>query len=233
VPDVALNADTNTGYAIYYDGHWQIYGGTSCAAPLWAAFTACVNQALITAQQPALGFANPKLYAIGNGGSYTTDFHDVTTGNNLYYAAKVGYDNASGWGSFNGTNLYTSLTNSTTSPLLNIILKHNAPFTSGENGTYRLVISNTGSGSISGPVTAAITLPQGLSYSSYSGSGWIIDESTLTFTQNGILNQGSSYPTLVINVQVANNAPRAVIPTATVSVEGSAPKTVSNLTTIR
>ena len=44
VPDVSLNADPNTGYSIYYDGQWTIYGGTSCAAPLWAAFTACVNQ---------------------------------------------------------------------------------------------------------------------------------------------------------------------------------------------
>ena len=44
VPDVALNADPDTGYSIYFDGQWQLYGGTSCAAPLWAAFTACINQ---------------------------------------------------------------------------------------------------------------------------------------------------------------------------------------------
>ena len=45
VPDVSLNADPDTGYSIYYNGQWTIYGGTSCAAPLWAAFTARVNQA--------------------------------------------------------------------------------------------------------------------------------------------------------------------------------------------
>jgi hypothetical protein len=33
-------------------------------------------------------------------------------GNNLYYPAGKGYDNASGWGSFNGANLFESLTNS-------------------------------------------------------------------------------------------------------------------------
>ena len=44
VPDVSLNADPNTGYAIYYGNAWQTYGGTSCAAPLWAAFTGLVNQ---------------------------------------------------------------------------------------------------------------------------------------------------------------------------------------------
>src|SRR5205823_3747531 len=44
VLDVSLNADPNTGYAIYTRGAWFVYGGTSCAAPLWAAFTALVNE---------------------------------------------------------------------------------------------------------------------------------------------------------------------------------------------
>jgi len=112
VPDVALNADQNTGYSIYYNGQWTIYGGTSCAAPLWAAFTACVNQARLANKMPVLGFANPTFYAIGVGSSYTADFHDVKVGNNLHYSAGPGYDNASGWGSFNGTNLFQSLTSS-------------------------------------------------------------------------------------------------------------------------
>jgi len=111
VPDVSLNADPNSGYAIYYNGQWQIYGGTSCAAPLWAAFTALINQQLAAAHKPVLGFANPLFYAIGTGAAYLTDFHDITTGNNLFYKAQAGYDNASGWGSFNGANLFKILTN--------------------------------------------------------------------------------------------------------------------------
>lgn len=110
VPDVSLNADQDTGYSIYYDGQWTIYGGTSCAAPLWAAFTARVNQVRVANQKPVIGFANPSFYAIGVGSSYTADFHDVEVGNNLHYSAGPGYDNASGWGSFNGTNLFESLT---------------------------------------------------------------------------------------------------------------------------
>ncbi len=70
----------DTGYSIYYNGQWTIYGGTSCAAPLWAAFTACVNQARVASQKPVLGFANPSLYAIGVGSSYTANFHDITDG---------------------------------------------------------------------------------------------------------------------------------------------------------
>lgn len=112
VPDVSLNADPNTGYSIYYDGQWTIYGGTSCAAPLWAAFTACVNQQREASHRPVLGFVNPLLYAIGTGASYTINFHDITSGNNLHYSSGKGYDNASGWGSFNGAHLFSSLTGS-------------------------------------------------------------------------------------------------------------------------
>lgn len=233
VPDVALNADTTTGYAIFYDGQWQIFGGTSCAAPLWAAFTASVNQQLAAAHKSSLGFANPKLYAIGTGGAFTTDFNDVTTGNNLYYSAKGGYDNASGWGSFNGNNLFASLTNAMISPLFNLILKHNGPFTKGATGTYRIVVSNTGTATFSGPVSVAITLPTGLTYNSFSGAGWTYNSNTHTFTQNGALNPGSSYPTIVLNVNVAGNAPYQIVPTATLSVDGSVTKTVTNTTTTR
>ena len=60
-----------------------------------------------------LGFANPSLYAIGTAAiSAAMDFHDITVGNNFYYHAGPGYDNASGWGSFNGANLFASLTKS-------------------------------------------------------------------------------------------------------------------------
>ncbi len=110
VPDFALNADPNTGYSIYHNSQWVIFGGTSCAAPLWAAFTARVNQKRVALKKPVLGFANPLLYTIATGALYKGDFHDVVTGNNLFYNAHVGYDNASGWGSFNGINLFNSLT---------------------------------------------------------------------------------------------------------------------------
>jgi fibronectin type 3 domain-containing protein len=61
-----------------------------------------------------LGFANPLIYQIGQGTSYHQDFFDITDGStNLYYAAKAGYDNATGWGSFNGANLIKALTSMT------------------------------------------------------------------------------------------------------------------------
>jgi kumamolisin len=110
VPDVSLNADQYTGYSIYYKGGWRTYGGTSCAAPLWAAFTARVNQQRVASGMTTLGFANPSIYQIATSAQYATDFHDIADGStNLSYRAVSGYDNATGWGSFNGANLFADL----------------------------------------------------------------------------------------------------------------------------
>lgn len=110
VPDVSLDADPNTGYAIYVGGAWNVYGGTSCAAPLWSAFTALVNQQRLANGSALLGFANPALYTVGTGASYTSNFHDIADGStNLFYPAVTGFDDATGWGTFNGTNLLNTL----------------------------------------------------------------------------------------------------------------------------
>ena len=110
VPDVALHADINSGYSIYVNGAWSVWGGTSCAAPLWAGFNALVNQKRAENGLPSLGFANPALYSIGESTRYATDFNDIRDGStNLYYPAVAGYDNATGWGSFNASNLLDDL----------------------------------------------------------------------------------------------------------------------------
>jgi kumamolisin len=112
-PDVSLFADpTNQGYDVYeadIDG-WNWVGGTSAASPLWAAFFADVDQALGSQGDSPLGFANPLIYQIAEGSHYATDFNDITIGANLYYNTEPGYDNATGWGSFKGSALFTDLT---------------------------------------------------------------------------------------------------------------------------
>lgn len=117
VPDVSLDADPNTGYSIYFGGSWTIYGGTSCAAPLWAAFTALVNQKRAAAGSSTLGFANTPLYALATTGAYASDFHDIADGStNLFYPAVTGYDDATGLGTFNGANLLADLGGGTVAP---------------------------------------------------------------------------------------------------------------------
>jgi len=105
VPDVAMNANPSTGYPIYLTGRWYVYGGTSCAAPIWAAFMGIVNQYRSANNFSTIGFANPKLYAVGMSANYNSAFHDITVGTNGYYHAVTGYDLATGWGSMIGQEL--------------------------------------------------------------------------------------------------------------------------------
>ncbi|HEY4415466.1 MAG TPA: immunoglobulin domain-containing protein, partial [Verrucomicrobiae bacterium] len=87
----------------------------SCAAPLWAGFSALINQqAAINGQSP-VGFINPAIYELASESSYNTVFHDVTTGNNTsssspgaFYAVS-GYDLCTGLGTPNGTNFINAL----------------------------------------------------------------------------------------------------------------------------
>lgn len=109
VPDVALDADENTGYSIYYSGFWMEVGGTSCAAPLWAGFTDLLNQLRAKNGHGTFGFAAPSLYQLASTSAYGSDFHDITQGNNLYYPATPDYDLASGWGSYDVNNLANAL----------------------------------------------------------------------------------------------------------------------------
>jgi kumamolisin len=92
VPDVAGDADPETGYAVRVDGADTVIGGTSAVAPLWAALLARVN----ASTGKSAGFVNPLLYPD------TQACRDVTQGNNGDYAAKAGWDACTGLGSPNG-----------------------------------------------------------------------------------------------------------------------------------
>ncbi|MFE7525048.1 protease pro-enzyme activation domain-containing protein [Kitasatospora sp. NPDC057542] len=116
VPDVSSNADPASGFAIYTAGAWQVYGGTSAAAPLWSGYAAQFNQKAKAAGQPVLGEASPRLYSVANSSSYGSTFHDVTTGANQDFSAKAGYDQVTGWGSPVADALTTALLGGGTTP---------------------------------------------------------------------------------------------------------------------
>ena len=113
VPDVALTADNV--FVDYNNGSSGLFGGTSCAAPLWAAFTALVNEQAANNSRPPAGFLNPAIYAIGKGGNYSTRFHDIASGNDITgqsggkFSAVSGYDLCTGWGTPTGINLINDL----------------------------------------------------------------------------------------------------------------------------
>jgi hypothetical protein len=114
VPDVALTADNV--YVTYDRGSSGSFGGTSCAAPLWAGFTALVNQQATSSGGSPVGFINPAIYTISKGSSYTSDFHDITSGDNTSptspanFFAVPGYDLCTGLGTPTGINLINALT---------------------------------------------------------------------------------------------------------------------------
>ncbi|WP_371664034.1 protease pro-enzyme activation domain-containing protein [Streptomyces sp. NBC_00280] len=104
VPDVSAHANPSPGVSIYSQGSWGTVGGTSAAAPEWAAFAALYNQQAAAAGKANLGFANPALYT-ANG----TGFHDITSGSNGDYSAATGWDFTTGWGSYNAATLASKL----------------------------------------------------------------------------------------------------------------------------
>ena len=120
VPDVSADADPNTGYSVYCTvsaagcGGWLTVGGTSAAAPLWAATAADVNQYLATLNQPTFGSASASLYTLYNTTQTYSAYHDITSGTNLFYSASSGYDLATGIGTPDVWNLARDLAGTTT-----------------------------------------------------------------------------------------------------------------------
>jgi kumamolisin len=91
VPDVAGDADPNSGYTIRVDGETSVIGGTSAVAPLWAGLVAVANQQLGT----QVGFIQPAIYAA----KAAAAFNDITQGNNGGFSAGPGWDACTGLGS--------------------------------------------------------------------------------------------------------------------------------------
>jgi subtilase family serine protease len=104
VPDVAMDADPNSGATVYVNGQPEAVGGTSLSSPLALGVWARAISA-----NPKLGFASPKLYSLYDGtggaggltGTYPKGgYHDITIGNNGLYEATIGYDLITGLGTF-------------------------------------------------------------------------------------------------------------------------------------
>ncbi len=108
MPDIAMDADPNTGAIVYVNGAPLVIGGTSLSSPLAVGVWARLQSNHLN----TLGFATPKLYAgyaaftgtpsgAPKGTTNPVDgFHDVLTGANGAYTALPNYDYTTGLGSF-------------------------------------------------------------------------------------------------------------------------------------
>jgi subtilase family serine protease len=99
-PDVAANANF-TFYTCADQKACQAnyYGGTSFAAPMWAAFVALANQQAVAHSESRVGTFNATIYPSNLTSSYSTNFHDITSGTSGSYSATTGFDLVTGWGS--------------------------------------------------------------------------------------------------------------------------------------
>jgi uncharacterized repeat protein (TIGR02543 family) len=192
-PDVAAAAENI--FVAADNGQLETFGGTSCAAPLWAGFAALVNQKAASLGMPAIGFINPVLYNIGMESSYGANFHDITTGNsfNIYtpsqFAAEPGYDLCTGLGTPKGYSLINALL---------------AP---GDNLQVSTPPSFYSAGAAHGPFNITsqdFTLGNGgvasLNWSAYKSATWV----TLS-TNNGTLAPGeNALITVSLNAAASN-----------------------------
>ena len=120
VPDVAFNADPNTGQYVALTAKgatttsWNAWGGTSIGAPQWAGLVAVANARRAAASRTPLGDFHVTLYRSIGGSTVTraAAFSDIVEGSDgrcASCAAVAGYDTVTGWGTPNAGTLLNLL----------------------------------------------------------------------------------------------------------------------------
>jgi kumamolisin len=232
-PDVAANA--NFSFYVCADQTTctaNEYGGTSFAAPMWAGYLALANQQA-TANGKTIGFINPIIYPDNLTSSYSTLFHDVTSGSCGTYSGEVNYDLCTGWGSPNGAGLINLLAGSSTpsftlsdSPSSLTITQGGAAGTStisvtdlgGFTGSVTLAASGLPSGVTASfspnPTTSTSTLSLTASSTATTGTATV----TITGTSGSLM--ASTTLSLTVNAAASPNFTIAASPTSLTIVQG-------------
>lgn len=198
IPDVSAEANTDNYFCANGSCQGGI-GGTSLAAPRWAAFVALINQqatanATAAGSNPTFGFLNPTIYSLSST-DYADSFHDITTGNNatdtsctvgtlgclptgfVGFDAVTGFDIVTGWGSPNGPTVFDALAPTSSNPNFSLSASPSTfPLTApGQGGTSSIAIKAlngfTGSANLSVVIPGAPSgAPAGLTASLNSSS---------------------------------------------------------------
>jgi subtilase family serine protease len=178
IPDVAADGDPAFGYVVHVSvgsrTGWTTEGGTSAAAPVWAALTA-LTDALPACRGASLGFENPALYELA--AAAPTDFRDITAADPLtgagdndavgvnhgLFPVTAGYDMTTGLGVPNAPALAAGLC-SLRAPVYTVAIAAPPAQTVAAGAPFRLALTATDSGRL--PLTFHATgLPPGLSIS--------------------------------------------------------------------
>lgn len=192
-PDVSGNA--NFTYYVCADQTTctaNNYGGTSFAAPMWAGYLALANQQA-AANGDTIGFINPIIYPAAEGSSYSTYFHDITSGSCGTFSAATGFDLCTGLGSPNTTGLINLLAGSSTPSFTLSASPSSVTVTQGGSGTSTITVTDLGgfSGSVN---LAASGLPSGVTAT--FGTNPTTSTSTLTLTASSTATTGTATVTI-------------------------------------
>lgn len=167
------------------------FGGTSFAAPRWAGYITLLNEQSVANGAGTFGFINPSLYTIALGANYTSNFHDSITGTNhpsdrsfAGYAAAVGYDLVTGWGSPNGPALINSLDAPAAAPVFLISTFPSIQYVVQGSSIPSTVTIGTPNGFASDVTLSVSGLPDGVTagFSSPTANPSTTPTSTLTLT---------------------------------------------------
>jgi hypothetical protein len=196
-PDIAYDANPNTGYYVYVSTAsppgWYQFGGTSAGSPQVAGLVALADQSRVQTN-PTAGTLDgasqvlPTLYSMPS-----TDFHDVTRGSNGY-SAHTGYDLVTGRGS----------------PKADLVIPALASTTRTAAAAARPASGGTSGGSASGHSSSGVTQAPTSTTSGFTAVPFILAASTPTTAALTLANLSP-----VPGARLFVSAPAAV-PTSTI-----------------
>ena len=242
IPDVAFDANPSSGPTIYdsYNNGttapWIQIGGTSFSAPVWAGLIAIANQGRTWTQQTALDGPSQTLPSIY--GLSTTDFHDITSGNNGF-AAVAGYDLVTGRGTpianlvaadlSRNPNLIVSSTTPFTgtvvsAPPVDFVVQFNNPYTPGSVQAGDLTVNGIAANSFSLTDASTITFHYNSSPVTVQGLQTIALSAgaiTRLSDSNNLLAYSGTFRYDVLLTQVTSTTPAtgSIVPTTLSSIQ--------------
>src|SRR5207245_122582 len=204
-------------------GWWQV-GGTSAGAPQWAGISAIINSQNAKLASASFGTSNA-LYGAASGGSYLTNYHDITSGSNgncgSICNAGPGYDEVTGVGSPQSNNLISYLTPTPTPDFAISASPSSLTINSGSSGSSTITVtslngftgtitlsSSTGStlGALSLTVSSGGTASTTLTITNPTSSG--------TYTVTGTSSSLGHSTTVTVTVLTVPSAPQNLVATA-------------------
>ncbi|MGC1421117.1 MAG: protease pro-enzyme activation domain-containing protein [Terracidiphilus sp.] len=210
-------ASCSSGFRDNATGDLTLAGGTSFATPIFAGMVAILNQqkGYTTGQ----GLLNPQLYKLAsNSTTYAAAFHDITSGNNAcpaslgssycagtgttHYTAGTGYDQASGLGSVDLSNLATAWPANTGTPLIATTTTVTAATAAPNVSTNDIITISVAQAGGTATPTGTVNLSIDGSGSAY-GSGSL---TPVTLTGNGTVTYTANFATAGVHTIVAQYA---------------------------